>query len=309
MTTDLAVRQESAGYIVPTSFIDVAQMAKAICNTSMVPNQFRGKADETAAAILFAMEQGLPPVTGLKFIANINGINALFGDAVPGIAMRRKLIKNMREWVTGLADDMTAHCEVERPDGSKVTHSFSVADARSAKLWGKAGPWSQYPKRMLQMRARSWAVRDAAPHAFLGPTYEELVGSELPERGPDHARDVTPATAAERRAAMEAAEQATVYDMKTGEVREKPDSPRSPLTKAAAEKIRDEFDACGTAADFFAVLARYQNQLEALKANNGRSWQTMESVIADASARVGADITDFESDLGPDEELPLAGEK
>ena len=38
---------------------------------------------------------------------------------------------------------------------------FSVQDARRAGLWGRPGPWSQYPQRMLQMRARAFALRDA----------------------------------------------------------------------------------------------------------------------------------------------------
>jgi hypothetical protein len=49
-----------------------------------------------------------------------------------------------------------------------LTRSFSVADAKKASLWGKAGPWSNYPKRMLQMRARSWALRDAFPDVLRG---------------------------------------------------------------------------------------------------------------------------------------------
>ena len=34
---------------------------------------------------------------------------------------------------------------------------FSVEDAKRAKLWGKSGPWQQYPERMLLWRARSFA--------------------------------------------------------------------------------------------------------------------------------------------------------
>tara|TARA_R110002020_G_scaffold37892_1_gene114463 strand:- start:30 stop:494 length:465 start_codon:yes stop_codon:yes gene_type:complete len=32
--------------------------------------------------------------------------------------------------------------------------------AKKAKLWGKPGPWTQYPARMLQVRARAMALRD-----------------------------------------------------------------------------------------------------------------------------------------------------
>ncbi len=45
---------------------------------------------------------------------------------------------------------------------------ISKEDAKKAGLWGKAGPWSQYPKRMLQMRARSFALRDKFADALSG---------------------------------------------------------------------------------------------------------------------------------------------
>jgi predicted ATPase len=43
-----------------------------------------------------------------------------------------------------------------------------VADAKKAGLWGKTGPWSQYSKRMLQLRARGFALRDAFPDVLKG---------------------------------------------------------------------------------------------------------------------------------------------
>jgi hypothetical protein len=60
-----------------------------------------------------------------------------------------------------------ASCMIQRQGRvSKVERSFTVADAKQAKLWGKVGhsgkptPWVLYPKRMLQMRARSWCLKD-----------------------------------------------------------------------------------------------------------------------------------------------------
>jgi hypothetical protein len=50
--------------------------------------------------------------------------------------------------------------EARRHGSAPVVGRFSVADARAASLWGKAGPWKQYPQRMLQMRARGFALRD-----------------------------------------------------------------------------------------------------------------------------------------------------
>jgi hypothetical protein len=57
---------------------------------------------------------------------------------------------------------------VKRKGEPDVHSSFSVSDAKRAGLWGKQGPWSQYPKRMLQLRARAFALRDAFPDALRG---------------------------------------------------------------------------------------------------------------------------------------------
>ena len=55
-----------------------------------------------------------------------------------------------------------------------MVKTFSYEDAKRAGLWGKQGPWTQYPQRMAQMRARSWAVRDAFPDLLRGiSVYEE----------------------------------------------------------------------------------------------------------------------------------------
>lgn len=76
-----------------------------------------------------------------------------------------------------LQDDRTrAICTVWRKGQAEpTTRTFSIADAKRAKLWGKPGPWTEYPARMLQMRARSFALRDAFPDVLKGlRTVEEL---------------------------------------------------------------------------------------------------------------------------------------
>jgi len=56
---------------------------------------------------------------------------------------------------------LTATCWSKRKNRpTPVERRFSIDDAKRASLWGKSGPWSQYPKRMLQMRARWWVLKD-----------------------------------------------------------------------------------------------------------------------------------------------------
>ncbi|WP_460452623.1 recombinase family protein, partial [Alsobacter sp. SYSU BS001988] len=80
----------------------------------------------------------------------------------------------------------TAVCQVRRKgERSWLVRSFDTADAIRARVWGKAGPWSEYPKRMLQMRARAFALRDGFPDV-LGGLYlrEEVEGSGFATRAP-----------------------------------------------------------------------------------------------------------------------------
>lgn len=182
----------------PTSFGELETFCKRITGTKMVPPAYAGKPDDAAVAIMFGNEIGLPPMTALQFVAVINGRPGVYGDALPGIAMNKRLIIDMREHFEGepFKDDFTAVCQVTRPTGTVVEQRFSVADAKRAGLWDKPGPWKQYTKRMLQWRARGWAIRDAAPHGLFGMTAEELQDMDIAEmpRGPEHARDITPET-------------------------------------------------------------------------------------------------------------------
>lgn len=180
----------------PQSFGELETFCKRICSTAMAPPAFKNRPEEAAVAIIYGSEIGLPPMTSLQMVAVINGRPGVYGDALPGLAMNKRLISDMREHFEGEAfrDDFTAVCQVTRPNGTVVEQRFSVADAKRAGLWDKAGPWKQYPKRMLQWRARGWAIRDAAPHGLFGMTAEELQDIDVADlpRGPEHARDITP---------------------------------------------------------------------------------------------------------------------
>ena len=124
---------------------------------------------EKAILILQAgLEIGLSPVWSLQNIFVVNGRVSVFGDALLGIVRAHKEFEDIEETITGEGDDLIATCVVKRRNQSPTKRTFSVRDAKKANLWGKAGPWTQYPQRMLMMRARSWACRDAFADALRG---------------------------------------------------------------------------------------------------------------------------------------------
>lgn len=163
--------------LIPQTLDDVYRLATVIAKSGLAPQQMRTP-EAITVAILTGLELGLPPMSALNKIAVINGRPTLWGDAIPGILWSRGF--KLREWMSG----RTAHCEVTRPDGSVIERTFSEQDAKASKLWGKAGPWSQFPDRMLAMRARAFAARDGAADV-LGGLYaaEEVQGGELVEVG------------------------------------------------------------------------------------------------------------------------------
>ena len=162
--------------IVPTSIEEVFRLAQAVAKSGLAPSTMR-TAEALTVAIMHGLELGLPPMMAIQKIAVVNGRPTLWGDAVPALLWSRGF--KLREWSSELAQPC-AFCEVTRPDGTKIERCFSEHDARKAGLWGKAGPWTQYPGRMLQMRARGLAARDGAADALSGLyLQEEIDGGEL----------------------------------------------------------------------------------------------------------------------------------
>jgi len=120
-------------------------------------------------AMQFGLEVGLSPMQAIQNIAVINGKPTIWGDGALALVMGTGLVEDSEERVDGEGDNRVATCMMKRKGVKTPTvRTFSVADAKTAGLWGKTGPWKQYPNRMLQMRARGFAIRDAFPDALHG---------------------------------------------------------------------------------------------------------------------------------------------
>ena len=151
--------------IIPDTVEEVFRIAKAVAASGLAPNGMRSP-EQITIAIMHGAEIELPPMQAIQRIAVVNGRPAIWGDAVPALLLARgfKIIETM----DGVEDARGATCCVVRPDGTKIERRFTIGDAKIAGLWGKAGPWKQYPDRMLQMRARGFAARDGAADVLSG---------------------------------------------------------------------------------------------------------------------------------------------
>ncbi len=186
---------------VPSSLGDAMEMAKLLATSDMVPKDYKGRPANILLAIQYGAEIGLGALAALQNIACIGGRPCLWGDALLAVCQGHPLWAGHKEGIdkTGKADDWKAVCLVRRFVDSRrlekdeQTVEFSVADAKRAQLWGKAGPWQQYPQRMLLLRARAFALRNLFADALRGiasaeeiqdlETVKSAQVSEVPQTG------------------------------------------------------------------------------------------------------------------------------
>jgi hypothetical protein len=183
MSTEISTNTTPARGLALASMDDAFRFSKMVAASEFAPKDFRGKPESCLLAIQHGAELGLSPMQALQSIAVVNGKPAVYGDTALAVCKGSPVCEWVRERVEGDGDAMVATCEAKRRgDAEPVVSRFSMADAKRAGLAGKSGPWSQYPKRMLQMRARGFALRDAFPDLLRGlVTAEEAQDYPTPE--------------------------------------------------------------------------------------------------------------------------------
>lgn len=157
----------------PQNLTEAMQLAELMANSEMVPKDFRGKPGNVLVAVQMGAEVGLAPMQAIQNIGVINGRPCLWGDAIKAVILASPLCEKFEE--TFDEQSMTAWVTVKRKNHAERTVKFSQADAQAAGLWGKSGPWQQYPKRMLQMRARGFSARDEFADVLKGLSVAEEV--------------------------------------------------------------------------------------------------------------------------------------
>ena len=143
------------------SLEDAFRFANAVAISGFAPRGME-KPEAILVAIQLGAELGLTPMSALQNIAVINGRPAIYGDAALALVRASGLLASFSEMEVGEAgkDSFGVCVAAARTDGSKGSETFTIGDAKAAKLWGKAGPWTDYPRRMLKFRARGFVLRD-----------------------------------------------------------------------------------------------------------------------------------------------------
>ena len=184
----------------PQSLDEALRLAEIMAKSDIVPKDFIGKPGNILVAIQWGAEIGLAPLQAMSHIAVINGRPALWGDALLAIVRGSGLLASFDEEIG--ADRAT--CTAQRRGEAPISRTFSREDAKQAGLLGKPGPWSQYPRRMMQMRARAWVLRDLFPDVIRGLHVAEEAQDLPVERAMGPAEVLPPGGGASRTAEVKA---------------------------------------------------------------------------------------------------------
>lgn len=186
------VKSPSRTSLEPATLQEAMTFAGMLARSTMVPRDFQGKPENVIVAIQWGREIGLGPLQALQNIAVINGRPSVWGDAMLALVRGSGICAFVRETIAGDGENMVATCLAARKGEEEhpIKGEFSVADAKKAGLWSKTGPWTQYPKRMLQLRARGFALRDAFPDVLRGVISAEEA-ADIPADAPPPFRGMT----------------------------------------------------------------------------------------------------------------------
>jgi hypothetical protein len=194
------------GFAIAAATMDEAmRICEYISKSGMVPKSYIGNPAAVWVAGAMGARLGLDLFQSLNGIASINGRPSVWGDLARALILRHPELEALQEGFSGEGDELTAHCKILRKGLDVHEESFSLADAKKARLTEK-DIWRLYPKDMLASKAFARAARRRFADALQGldihgaddiqTVDHEVVGSSpLPETRPARQREIPGAPA------------------------------------------------------------------------------------------------------------------
>jgi hypothetical protein len=173
---DQYLPSDSINFMDFSSFEKAWKTAEMLSKAKCIPKEFWGNPADILVVVQFGYDLDIKPMTAIQNTMIINNRPAIWGDLMLAICMRTKgkeggfidCIETFDE------ENQTAKCIVKRDGREPLERTFSRKKAETAKLWGKVGQtgnassWVTNPERMLQFRARGFALRDMFPDILKG---------------------------------------------------------------------------------------------------------------------------------------------
>ena len=153
------------------------QASKNIINAGLTLN---GNPNQVAFIIMKGRTMGLGLFESLENVFIINNRASISTDLAVRLVEKSGLLKDKNTVYEGEGETRKCVVTVLRQDRSPATWSFSIAEARQAKLFERrTSPWATYPDSMLYARAMGFAMKREFPDVLGGNV--NVVGTEETE--------------------------------------------------------------------------------------------------------------------------------
>lgn len=156
--------------------------------SDILPMAYRGKPMMILLAADFGRKLGFGWLESVQSIAIINGHPSLYGDAMLALVQGSSQYEWIKEGeiISEQGKLLGCYTTVKRKHHEEHTVKFTIEDAKKADLWDdrpkikkknkdggfyemeNTSPWYCYAPRMLQMRARAFALRNVFSDALRG---------------------------------------------------------------------------------------------------------------------------------------------
>ena len=280
----VASGQKLAAFV-PTTLEEAWKLSGALAASGMTPKAYGQDQNKIMVGIMAGAEVGLTPFAALQSIAVIGNNPSLWGDGALALVQASGLLNDMEE----TDDGQTATCRLNRKGReTPIIRTFSMDDAKKAGLAGKSGPWSQYPARMRQMRARAFALRDGFSDVLKGLHIAEEARDYQPMSGMPQGAQSQPLTSAALLGHADPANDGTLSDDNPAATEGPDDSDRGEDTGDARRALADDLITRLKRAEILGDITSAERDLAGHRdALPAELVEHIDAEIATAKARVG----------------------
>lgn len=141
------------------------RLGDVLSRTQMVPQVYRGKPEDAAAAILYGAEVGLKPQQALQQVFVVHGQPAIYARTMVALLKAKGYV-----FTTVESSDEKVTVTGRSPRGEEETSTWTIDRAKKAGFTSNK-QYTSNPQAMLYAKAASEVSRKLAPDVLLGIKY------------------------------------------------------------------------------------------------------------------------------------------
>lgn len=150
------------------SFRECYKVAKTFCQSSIIPQNYQGKVEDTAIAIDMANRMGVSPMMVMQNLYVVKGKPSWSGQACKSFIQNK--FKNVKTIYVGEkgSDERGCYIKATDDDGDVLEGSTVTIAMAKAEGWINNPKWRNMPEQMLAYRAAAFFARVYCPEILMG---------------------------------------------------------------------------------------------------------------------------------------------